>query len=68
MRERDDFLAWVQSRLRDAEVALHNGDAGLRRAIWSRHDPVTVLGAWKSATGQQELKDLFAELEASFSD
>jgi ketosteroid isomerase-like protein len=66
--DRDDFLAWVGSRLRDAEIALHNGDAGPRRAIWSRDDPVTVLGAWKSATGQQELTDLFAQLEASFSD
>jgi ketosteroid isomerase-like protein len=66
--DRDDFLAWAQSRLRDAEIALHNGDAGPRLAIWSRHDPVTVLGAWKSATGQQELKDLFAGLEATFSD
>jgi ketosteroid isomerase-like protein len=68
MSDRDDFLAWVQSRLRDAEVALHNGDAAPRRAIWSRNDPVTVLGAWKSATGQQEVSDLFGQLEASFSD
>ena len=68
MSERDDFLAWVESRLRDAEVALHNGDARPRLAIWSRHDPVTVLGAWKSATGQKEVSRLFAQLEASFSD
>jgi ketosteroid isomerase-like protein len=68
MSDRDDFLAWVQSRLRDAEIALHNGDAAPRRAIWSRNDPVTVLGAWKSATGQQELSDLFGQLEATFSD
>lgn len=68
MSDRDDFLAWVESRLRDAEIALHNGDAAPRLAIWSRHDPVTVLGAWKSATGQKELSDLFAQLEASFSD
>jgi ketosteroid isomerase-like protein len=68
MSDRDDFLAWVQSRLRDAEIALHNGDAAPRRAIWSRNDPVTVLGAWKSATGQQEVSDLFGQLEATFSD
>ena len=67
MTERDEFIAWVQSTLRDAEIAVHNGDAGPRRAIWSRDDPVTVLGAWKNASGQQELDDLFADLAESFS-
>jgi ketosteroid isomerase-like protein len=66
--DRDDFLAWAQSRLREAETALHNGDATPRRVLWSRNEPVTVLGAWKSATGQKEVSDLFGELENSFSD
>jgi ketosteroid isomerase-like protein len=65
--DRKEFLAWVESRLRDAEIALHNGDASPRRAIWSRSDPVSVLGAWQSATGQQELQDLFSRLAESFS-
>ena len=30
--------------LRDAEVAVHNGDAGPRRAIWSRNDPGDRVG------------------------
>jgi ketosteroid isomerase-like protein len=64
----DDFLAWVGSRLRDAEIALHNGDVAPRLDIWSRHEPVTVLGAWKSASGQKELSNLFVELATSFSD
>ena len=68
MSEVDEFLAWVGSQLREAEVALHNGDVGPRRAIWSRHDPVSVLGAWKSATGQEELDQLFSGLEKTFSD
>lgn len=67
MTEREDFITWVQSVLRDAEIAIHNGDAGPRRGIWSRNDPVTVLGAWKNARGQQELDDLFAILEDRFS-
>jgi ketosteroid isomerase-like protein len=67
MSERQDFLAWVQTVLRDAEIALHNGDAAPRRAIWSRHDPVTVLGAWKASTGQQQVSDLFSLLEKRFS-
>jgi hypothetical protein len=45
MSDRDDFMAWAESHLRDAEMALHNGDASTRRAIWSRNEPVTVLGA-----------------------
>jgi ketosteroid isomerase-like protein len=67
MSDRDDFIAWAKSRLRDAEIALHSGDAAPRRAIWSRNDPVTVLGAWKSATGQREVSDLFGQLEGTFS-
>jgi ketosteroid isomerase-like protein len=68
MNERDEFLGWVGSRLKDAETALHNGDAGPRFEIWSTREPVTVLGAWKAATGQQEVGDLFRLLEDSFSD
>ena len=63
--DRDAFVEWVRSRLEPAEIALHNGDADPRRALWSRHDPVTVLGAWKDAGGQEEVADLFALLERS---
>jgi ketosteroid isomerase-like protein len=68
MSERDDFLGWVGSRLKDAEVALHNGDAAPRFAIWSTKDPVTVLGAWKSGGGPQAVGDIFRDLEACSSD
>ena len=68
MNEREQFLEWTRSRLRNAEEALHNGDAAPRLAIWSRNDPVTVLGAWKSANGHEELRELFRDLEANFSD
>lgn len=68
MTEREEFLGWVQTVLRDAEVAIHNGDASPRRAIWSRNTPVSVLGAWKNARGQDELDELFAHLADSFSD
>ena len=53
MTDRDEFLAWVKTALYDAELALHNGDASRRRAIWSRNEPVSVLGAWRNAYGQQ---------------
>jgi ketosteroid isomerase-like protein len=65
--ERDDFLAWVDAELKDAETALHDGDAAPRRAIWSRTEPVTVFGAWKSASGPVEVDELFGTLEHVFS-
>jgi ketosteroid isomerase-like protein len=65
--EREKFLTWVRSDLTDAEVALHNGDAGPRCAIWSTVEPVTVLGAWKTALGRAEAEKLFVLLADSFS-
>ncbi len=53
MSQREEFITWVHTVLREEEVAVHNGDASPRRAIWSRNDPVTVLGAWKNAAGSQ---------------
>jgi ketosteroid isomerase-like protein len=67
MTEHDEFLSWFTSRVHEAEVAVHDGDAGPRREIWSRRDPVTVLGAWKSAVGRSEVDDLFTVLEQTFS-
>ena len=59
MTDRDDFLAWVETALYEAELALHNGDAAPRRALWSRKEPVCVLGAWRNAQGQHEMDELF---------
>jgi ketosteroid isomerase-like protein len=67
MSEPDDFLAWVNGDLYDAELALHNGDSGPRRALWSRNEPVSVLGAWRNALGRDELDRLFTALGESFS-
>jgi ketosteroid isomerase-like protein len=66
--DREDFIAWTQSRLRDAETALHDGDAEPRLALWSIREPVSVLGAWRSAFGQEEVRDLFRTLADTFSD
>jgi ketosteroid isomerase-like protein len=68
MAGREEFLGWVETTLYEAELALHNGDAGPRRAIWSRTEPVTVLGAWRNAYGHREVEELFSLLERSFSD
>jgi ketosteroid isomerase-like protein len=68
MTDRDEFIDWVKTKLYDAEVALHNGDAAPRRALWSLNEPVSVLGAWRNAYGQHELDELFAVLARSLSD
>ena len=68
MSDRDDFLRWVRTALYEAELALHNGDAGPRRAIWSRKEPVSILGAFRNAIGQIEIDELFTSLERTFSD
>lgn len=68
MTDRADFLVWVETALYEAELALHNGDAAPRRALWSRNEPVTVLGAWRNVQGQDEIDELFTALERSFSD
>jgi ketosteroid isomerase-like protein len=67
MTDRDDFLAWVRTELYQAELALHNGDSGPRRAVWSGHEPVSILGAARNAWGQEEVGVVFAFLERTFS-
>jgi ketosteroid isomerase-like protein len=68
MTDREDFLAWFATTLREAEVALHNGDPAPRRALWSTNEPVSVLGAWRNAIGQQEFDELLTVLGRTFSD
>ena len=68
MTDREEFLAWFKTTLYEAELALHNGDQAPRRALWSRNEPVSVLGAWRNAFGQQEINDLFGYLASRFSD
>jgi ketosteroid isomerase-like protein len=68
MTDRDEFLDWVNTALYVAERALHDGEAAPRRALWSGKEPVSVLGAWRNASGQQEVDELFTSLAKSFSD
>jgi ketosteroid isomerase-like protein len=66
--EDQGFLTWVRTVLHDAERALHDGDPEPRWAIWSRQEPVSVLGAWRDALGRQAVDELFTSLGRSFSD
>ena len=68
MSDLDDFLTTTLARQLEAEQALHDGDPGPRLAMWSRKDPVTVLGAVRSANGWEEVSGLFRWLGAHFSD
>jgi ketosteroid isomerase-like protein len=65
--EVDDFLAATMPRLNEVEIALHNGDAGPRIAMWSHNDPVTVFGAALNRAGWTEIGAIFERLGSSFS-
>jgi ketosteroid isomerase-like protein len=64
----DAFLATTLPRLRHAETALHNGDAGPRMAMWSHEPSVTLFGGVMGGSGWAEIEPIFRRLGASFSD
>jgi ketosteroid isomerase-like protein len=49
MSEVEDFLSQMLPRYVRAVDAMHNGDPALFVEVWSRRDPVTLLGAAASA-------------------
>ena len=67
MSELDDFLTPTLDRQLEAEKALINGDPGLRLAMWSTQDPVTVFGAEKSVIGSEAARQVFRWLANRFS-
>jgi len=66
--ETEQFLAEVLPRQRAAEQAIHRGDAGPRRALWSHSDPVTLYGAKLTARGWSEVEQAFREVASWFTD
>ena len=67
MSERKEFLSWFESTWRQAETALHNGDAGPRFATWSDRPPLTLFGAWFTATDPDGVHAVFHRLAKGFS-
>ena len=67
MSDLDDFLTPTLTRQLEAEQALCSGDPGPRLAMWSTWDPVTVLGAEKTVTGSEEVRQTFRWLASRFS-
>lgn len=68
MSDHDDFVTWVRTVLVPADTALHDGDPEPRKALYSRHEPVSILGAWQSVTSPAQAQALFDGLAADFSD
>jgi ketosteroid isomerase-like protein len=63
----EDFLAATMPRMNEVEIALHNGDAGPRMAMWSHNDPVTLFGAAFTGRGWVDIGTIFEQLGRSFS-
>ena len=68
MSETEHFLDEMMPRIHEAELALHNGDAGPRFEMWSHTDPVTVFGAAFSPVGWAEVAPMFEKIASNFSD
>jgi ketosteroid isomerase-like protein len=63
-----EFLDSFVPRQEAADEALHNGDAEPRKQLWSREDPVTVLGAFGvAASGWGEVNKTFDWVASQFS-
>ncbi len=63
----DTFLRSTLPRLKEADTALHNGDASPRGMMWSHKDPVTLFGLALSNQGWGEIGPLFERLASRFS-
>jgi len=60
MDEHDDLQTVFLVRQTEAEDAMLHGDVAPRLALWSRRDPVSLLGAWgPNKTGWAELERTF---------
>jgi ketosteroid isomerase-like protein len=64
--DRAEFLEPLVARMKAADDALHSGDAGPRKALWSTNEPVTVFGAAMSATGPVETQATFDWVASRF--
>jgi ketosteroid isomerase-like protein len=65
--DREVFLDWFNTRWREAEVALHAGDAAPRFQTWSDREPVTLFGAWMTAENAVAVREVFVKLAEAFS-
>lgn len=66
MNQNAGFAEEVVPLLRADVESLHNGDLAFRRRLWSRTEPVTLLGAWLSGCGWDEVDAVFEGLGTLF--
>ena len=66
MDDRAELLEALMARMKAADDALHAGDAGPRKALWSTKEPVSVFGAAMSATGPVETEATFDWVASRF--
>jgi ketosteroid isomerase-like protein len=67
MNHTEEFLTAIKPQLNEVEVALHNGDAAGRIAMWSRTAPLTLFGAAMNAVGWEQIHPVFETLGEQFS-
>jgi ketosteroid isomerase-like protein len=68
MSELQEFLDEFVPRQEAADHELHNGDPEPRMKLWTREDPVTVLGAFGvAASGWEEVRETFEWVASQFS-
>jgi hypothetical protein len=64
--DKAEFVEALVAPMKAADDALHSGDAGPRKALWSTNEPVSVFGAAMSATGPVEIEATFDWLASRF--
>ena len=70
MTDLDEFRSTILARQAEAERAMVLGDPAPRMELWSRRDPVTLLGAATGGckSGWDELSRIFRWVASTFSD
>ena len=66
MTDDDEFLEWFGTTWKDAEDALHDGDAAPRFETWSDTEPVTLFGAAYDACNAGEAHAVFRRIASTF--
>lgn len=67
MEQSEAFLTAIKPRLDEVELALHNGEATGRMAMWSRTAPLTLFGAARNGVGWDQIHPVFEALGKQFS-
>jgi ketosteroid isomerase-like protein len=69
MNELEEFRSTILARQAEAEAALVQGDPEPRIELWSRRDPVTLMGAWgPNKSGWEELSRIFRWVASRFTE